>query len=181
MELKFINITKSSKKIYYEFLDFHNKKFGKKESIQTFLIFFAIIYMIVFNVKNGNFFFPIIIALILLLAGFFQNVLHKEKAVKKELGSSKIKNQEEITYNFYNLYFDVIKNNKKNRIWYIKLHKIHQDKNNFYFYLDSTHALLIDKKGFVKGTLSEFKEFISKRCIFKYNKLKKEKIKNNKK
>ena len=175
MEPVFINITKSSKKIYYEFLEFHNRKFGKKEAIQTFLFFAVLIYLIVFNVKNGNFLFPVIILLIAMLLGFFYNVLHKEKVVKKELKSSKIKNQEEITYEFYNLYFDVIKNSKRNRVWYLRIHRIYQDNLNFYFYLDKTHALLIDKKGFVKGNLSEFKEYVSKRCLFKYRKYKKKK------
>ena len=175
MEPIFKNITKSSKKIYYEFLEFHNKKFGKKEFLQSFLFFAVLIYLIVFNVKNGNYAFPIIILLIALLVGFFYNILRKEKVVKKELKSSKIKNQEEIIYEFYNLYVDVIKNDRKSRVWYFKIHRIYQDNLNFYFYLDSTHALLLDKKGFVKGSLSDFKQFISKRCLFKYRKYKKNK------
>lgn len=177
MELKFKNITRCSEQLYKEFLKFHNKKFGKKEVMQLLFMLFAILYIIVFNIKNHNFTFIIIIVMVALIAFFIYKVLHREKVADKELKSPKIKNKDEIIYNFYNMYFEVIRNNKKQRIWYQQLHKIYQDNLNFYFYLDETHALLIDKKGFIKGNLDEFKDFIQKRCILQYRKEKIEKFK----
>ena len=175
LELKFKNITKSTKDIYNQFLRFHNKKFGKKELLHLFLFLFFIAYFIVFNIKNKNYTYIIILIAIALIAGFVYKVIHRQNVPEKELKSKRILNQEEIIYNFYNLFFEVIRNNKKQSILYRQIYRVYQDENNFYFYIDATHALLVDKRGFVKGNLSEFKEFISKRCIFKYNKLEKEK------
>lgn len=172
MKLKFKNITKCSKKTYNDFLKFHNKKFEKKELIGALIFFLLILFIIIYNIKIGNFSLIIIIGVLILLLGFFYNIFHKQKEVEKEFKSSKIQNEEEIIYDFYNMYFDAVGKDKRQRLWYICLYRIYQDKNFFYFYTDTNHALLIDKKGFVKGDLSKFKEFISKRCIFKYRKYK---------
>ena len=170
MELKFKNITKCSKEIYNEFLTFHSKKFAFKEKIQLLFIVFVIAYMIVFNIKFKNFTF-VVVAVILLLIGFFAyKVYRRENVPKKQLKTSKVINKEEVIYKFYNLYMETIYNKKRDRIWYFKLYKVYQDNNNFYFYVDETHALLMDKKSFVVGNLAEFKKFISKRCLFKYKK-----------
>ena len=170
MELKFKNITKCSKEIYNEFLEFHNKKFGLKERMNLIFILIVISYMLVFNIKFKNFKFIVIVVILLLIAFLSYKIYRRENTPKKELKSSKIRNNDEMIYNFYNLYLEVIRNKEKQRIWYSRIYKIHQDDLNFYLYLDETHALLMDKKGFVKGNLEEFKEFISKRCIFKYKK-----------
>lgn len=174
LELKFKNITKSTKQIYNQFLRFHNKKFGKKEALHLLLMLFVILYIIIFNIKNKSYYFLLIVGCIGLIVMFIHKIVRRETAVEKEMKSSKIVNQEEITYNFYNLFFEVIKNDNKQNVLYTQIHRVYQDKDNFYFYLDDTHALIVDKRGFVKGTLGEFKEFISKRCLFRYRKLKEE-------
>lgn len=170
MELKFKNITKCSEQIYKDFLKFHNKRFGKKEALHLFIMLLFIVYIIVFNIKNHNFTFIIIISLIGLLAMFVYKVYHRETIADKELKSPKVQTKDEFIYNFYNMYFEVIRNNKKQRVWYVRLYRVYQDDINFYFYLDETHAYVMDKKGFIKGNLKDFKEYISKRCILKYRK-----------
>ena len=170
MELKFKNITKCSKEMYNEFLIFHNKKFAIKERAQLLFVLFVIAYMLVFNIKYKNFTFMAIIAIILLICFFTYKIYRRETTPKKEMKSSKIVNKDEIVYEFYNLYVNINRNGKKGRIWYNKIYKVYQDNENFYFYLDETHALIMTKNTFVKGSLNEFKEFISKRCLFKYKK-----------
>ena len=170
MELKFKNITKCSKEMYNEFLTFHNKKFAMKERLQLLFILFVIAYMIVFNIKFGNFKYLALISIILLICFFAYKVYRRETAPKREMKSSKIVNKDEIVYEFYNLYVNVSRNGNNGRLWYNKIYKIYQDNDNFYFYLDDTHALIMKKNTFVKGNLKDFKEFISKRCIFKYRK-----------
>lgn len=170
MILKFRNITKSNKQIYNEFLEFHNKKYGKKENIRTVIMFLFILYIIIFNIANSNLKLIVFFILIILTSFFIYKLYYPQKVVERELKSSKIKNKEDILYNFYDRYYEVIKNGRKQKMLYYKLYKIHQDKTNFYFYIDETHAFIISKNGFVKGNLKEFKNFISKKCRFKYKK-----------
>ena len=170
MELKFRNITKCGEQIYKDFLKFHNKRFGKKEAFNLFIMLVFIIYIIAFNVKNHNFIFVIIFLAICLLGFFAYKVYHRETVADKEMKSSKVQNKDEFIFNFYNMYFEIIRNNKKQRVWYVKLYRVYQDNIHFYFYLDETHAYIMNKEGFVKGNLEEFKEFISKRCLLKYRK-----------
>ena len=35
-------------------------------------------------------------------------------------------------------------------------------------YIDKTHAYLLDKSGFTKGTVDEFSDFIKKRCWWRF-------------
>lgn len=170
MELKFKNITKSSVQIYKDFLRFHNKKFGKKEEFNLFMMLLFIVYIIVFNIKIGNFKFLVIVLIIGLIALFSYKVYHRETVADKQMKSHKVQSKDEFVYNFYNFYFEIIRNNKKQRIWYVRLYRIYQDNINFYFYIDETHAYVMSKDGFIKGNLEDFKEFISKRCILKYRK-----------
>ena len=98
------------------------------------------------------------------------NEKHQKKVVKKEKNSAKVQNQSEIEFYFYNRYYFVVKINKQRKvIRYYKLYRINSDNKNFYLYLDKTHALIVSKAGFVKGTPKEFKNFISKKCKFKYS------------
>jgi len=90
MELKFKNITISSKEIYNEFIKYHNKKFGKKEGFKLFIMLLFIVYIIVFNIKIHNYSIIIIIACLALIGFFIHKVHHRETAVKKELKSPKI-------------------------------------------------------------------------------------------
>ena len=48
------------------------------------------------------------------------------------------------------------------------LYKIFETNEFFYLYLDSRHSLILDKSGFTKGTPTEFKDFIKKKCPLKY-------------
>ena len=170
MKPKFKNITEANELIYNQFLEFHNKKFNFRYMLYTVCMFLFILYMIIFNIIYNNLKFIVIIILMGLISLLVYKIYLKGKVVDRELKSSKIRNKEEILYKFYDRFFVVIKNNVKQKMRYSKLYKIHQDKFNFYLYIDETHAFIMSKSGFIEGNLKDFKMFISKKCRFKYKK-----------
>lgn len=169
MKPKFKNITKCSKELYNQFLQFHANKYGKKYKAETIIVIIALIYMIVFNIIYGNILMFLFIGIIFIIYILYKKVKQK-KIVKKELKTSKIKNEEDIIFNFYNYYFDVILGNKKQRLRYYKLKRIHNDERNFYLYIEETQAFIVSKNGFINDKSKEFDIFISKKCRFKYKK-----------
>lgn len=169
MEIKFKNVTKCTSNLYSEFLRFHRKKYKTRDRFTFLIILIAVIYMIAFNIKYHNYIFVLAILIGAFLI-FVLNEKHQKKVVKKERNSAKVQNQSEVEFYFYNRYYFVVKINKQRKvIRYYKLYRINSDNKNFYLYLDKTHALIVSKAGFVKGTPKEFKNFISKKCKFKYS------------
>lgn len=168
IELKFKNITKCTPNLYDKFLKFHSKKYKTRDMITVLFTLAIIIYMLVFNIVYHGYISAILIATIGILYLMSRNYYQK-KVVKKELKSSKIKNEEEIEFYFYNRYFIVKKNGQRKKIRYFKLHRVNSDKENFYLYIDKTHAFILSKLGFIKGTPKKFERFISKKCIFRYS------------
>lgn len=169
MEILFKNITKSSKKIYDQFLDFHNKRYKKRDMIQNIFFIIAISYMIIFNIVHQDYKMVLIISVLAALY-LIGNNFQQKNVVKKELKSEKVVQEKIIIYCFYDKYFTIEMNKKTQKYKYYELYRIHQDENNFYFYIDKTHTFIIDKKGFEKGTVQEFKEFLRKKCKFKFKK-----------
>lgn len=170
MELKFKNITKCNKEMYYKFLDYHNEKYGTKETAKLVVMIFVILYMIIFNINYNTFNVILTLGIVGIISLVAYQIYHKYQIPKKEVKTSKIKNKEEIIYNFYDKYFEIIKTNQIQKMKYNNICKIHQDRYNFYFYINETRAFIIDKKGFVEGELKDFKIFIKKKCKFKYKK-----------
>lgn len=100
---------------------------------------------------------------------------HPIEEVQKDYHSDKITKETSFTFSFYNKYFKVYSKMQYSVIYYKELYKIFETDNFFYLYLDSRHSLLIEKSGFKKGTPVEFRDFIKKKCPFKY---KQDKLKN---
>ena len=166
MELKFKNITKCTKDIYNEFLRFHSQKHKNEYLIKAILILFVITYMVIFNIIYKNYMVALIIILMVILVCISREH-YRKKNRKKQLKNFKTKNSEDIEFSFYNKYFTTKFNEKKQKVRYYKIHKVCNDEKNFYVYLDKTHAFIINKTGFVKGTPEEFEEFILKKYRFK--------------
>ena len=169
MKPKFKNITKCSKELYNQFLQFHANKYGKKYKAEIIIVIISLIYMMVFNIINGNILMFLIISIICIIYILYKKVKQR-KIVKKELKTSKIKNEEDIVFNFYNNSFDIILGKKKQKLSYYKLKRIHNDEKNFYLYIADTQAFIVSKNGFVNSTSKQFDEFIFKKCRFKYRK-----------
>ena len=65
-------------------------------------------------------------------------------------------------------YFKVYAKRNYSILKYKELYKIYETDKFFYLYTDKMHSLLLDKKGFIKGTSLEFKEFIKNKYPSKY-------------
>ena len=98
--------------------------------------------------------------------------------VNKDYHSDKITKEQSFTFSFYNTYFKVFTKREYSVIYYRELYKIFETDTFFYLYLDNRHSLLLDKSGFKKGTPITFRDFIKKKCPFKY---KLDKLDNEKK
>ena len=170
MELKFKNITKCTKNIYNEFLRFHSQKHKNEYLLKAILILFVVTYMVIFNVIYKNYIIALIIIGIAVLLCVSKEC-YQRKTTRRELKSSKIKNSEEIEFSFYNKYFTTKINQKRQKVRYFRIYKVCNDNKNFYLYLDKTHAFIISKNGFVKGTSEEFEKFIIKKCRFKIGRI----------
>ena len=164
MELKFKNITKCTKDIYNEFLRFHSQKHKNEYLIKAILILFVITYMVIFNIIYKNYMVALIIILMVILVCISREH-YRKKNRKKQLKNFKTKNSEDIEFSFYNKYFTTKFNEKKQNNTLLWCAWFYQ--KNFYVYLDKTHAFIINKTGFVKGTPEEFEEFILKKYRFK--------------
>lgn len=170
MEVKFKNITKCTESLYNQFLKFHNKKYKVRNILTIIIVLIAIIYMVIFNIKYSNYTVALF-AIILGVTTFLINEKYQNNVVKEELESKKIEEQEKIEFYFYNKYYFVVKMNKKRQlVRYFKIYRINSDEKNFYLYTDKTHAFIVSKDGFIKGTAKEFDEFMAKKCKFKYSK-----------
>ena len=174
MELQFKNVTKSTKSVYNEFVKFHSEEHRHEYLFKAILILIVVVYMTIFNIIYKNYISAIIIILAVVLIGIYREKEQKN-VTKRELNSSKIKNSEDIEYCFYNKYFTTKVNENKQKVRYYKIYKVYSDNKNFYLYLDKTHAFILNKKGFTKGTPDEFNKFILKKNrlrilrIFKLN------------
>lgn len=93
---------------------------------------------------------------------------HPIEEVKKDYNSDKITREKSFTFSFYHKYFKVYSKGVYSIVYYKNLYKIFETDTFFYLYLDSRHSLILDKSGFTKGTPTEFKDFIKKKCPLKY-------------
>ena len=69
-----------------------------------------------------------------------------------------------ISFEFYNFYFSF----NKQTMFYSKLYKVFETTDYFYLYIDDENAVLVSKAGFTLGTESDFRDFIKRKCFFKY-------------
>ena len=167
MEILFKNKTKYTKEIYKEFLEFHGEKYGTQYYLYTIAFIVAFIFCIVMQLKTANYLIALITTLILI--GFILwRFYHPIKTIQKEVKSKKIEEKQEFTFEFYEKYFSISGKDINIKLYYWQLKRVFDAKDNFYLYLDKTHAFLLNKLGFEIGTQEEFKRFISKKCLFRF-------------
>ena len=53
-------------------------------------------------------------------------------------------------------------------MYYWQLKRVFETEDKFYLYLDKTDAFILDKQGFEIGKVDDFREFIKRKCIFRY-------------
>ena len=174
MNLLFKNITTYSKKVYDEFSAFHRKHFSVRYHTFTFLTVIFILFFIGTLIQSVDYALIILLSIFLvvfLLWRFFRPI---EEARKYDRNDKSVK-EFTYTFSFYEKYFKVSSKKEYSIFKYKDIYKIYETKRFFYLYVDRVHSLLIDKSNFKKGTSLEFKQFLIKKCPFKYKHFKKKK------
>lgn len=167
MKPLFKNITKYNRENYHHLLEFHQNKFGTKIIVSTFIMLIFYLYIFIQNIiyKNWKMLCMILIATIavILTKEMIKRIKKEDKTNKKRLN----RNQDYI-YNFYPYYFKVRIGRKGQTIFYFKLYKVYETKEEFYLYTDKDHSLIVNKNGFTIGNSRSFSNFIKKKCMLKY-------------
>lgn len=163
MKLLFRNTTKYDKENRENFLNFHQKKYGRKELINTILLGLCILYIVIFNLINISWYSLLILIPLLIIIYLFYRYTTKKKKEKK----NKQKNRE-YTFFFYERHIKIKSKRQFERMTYFEIKKVFETNENFFLYIDDTHSLILDKEGFEVGNEKDFAEFIKKKCPFKY-------------
>lgn len=167
LNLLFKNVTKYSKEVYDEFLKFHSKKFSFRYNLFSLAISMLLLFFMMLHISYNNYGIAVIICACLtafILYRYFQPI----EEVRNEYNSEKITKETSYTFSFYEKYFKIYAKREYSKIYYKDLYKIFETNEFFYLYLDKRHSLLLDKNGFQRGTCLEFKNFIKKKCPFKF-------------
>ena len=167
MKLLFKNTTTYSKHIYDDFLNFHSRKFSFKYHLFSLIISMLILFLIMLYIQNHYYELAVIFCACL-TSFILYRYFHPVEEVNKEYHSDKIAKEKSFTFSFYDHYFKIYSEKKYSIVYYRKLYKIFETDTFFYLYLDNRHSFLIDKSGFKKGTPMAFRDFIKKKCPFKY-------------
>ena len=165
MKPLFKNITIYNSKNYNQFIKFHGEKFNFSYNMYTLAMLALILYCIILNIIQKNIVLILLFLAMFILTSLFRLYLpgKRYQKTKKKFAKSK---ETSITINFFKFHFKI----DKKVYTYLKLHKVFETKDYFYLYLDEENAILVSKNGFKLGTVSEFTEFIKKKCLFKYSK-----------
>lgn len=94
--------------------------------------------------------------------------MHPISEVSKDFKSDKIQKEKEFTFTFYEKEFKIRDKINYETIKYRNLYKVFETKDFFYLYSDKTHAYLLDKSGFTKGTVDEFSNFMKKKFLWRF-------------
>ncbi len=167
MEVKFENTTKYNKKVYEDFLKFHSEKYSMKYIIYTCTISLILIYIIIFAIsyKNWKSIFSLILCLIIFV---FYRIYSQKQIIKKEINSSKIKEEEQFTFKFYDKKITVNKGTQVEKLAYKKIYRAFEVEKYFYLYIDKTHAFILEKSGFINLDNTKFKKFLKERLKRKF-------------
>lgn len=169
MKVLFKNKTKYTKEMYKEFLEFHEERYGTTYYLYTIIFILAFVFYIVMQLKYANYLLALITAITLI--GFvFWRFYHPIKTVKKEIKSKKIEEEQEFTFKFYDKNFLLYGKKLNVKMYYWQLKRVFETEDKFYLYLDKTDAFILDKQGFEIGKVDDFREFIKRKCIFRYKK-----------
>lgn len=167
MKILFKNNTKYTKEKYNDFIEFHQKKYGKKIIIKLLLILICVLYIVILNLMNRN--WKIILLLLIIgVACYFLNNMKKTR--QSSNNKQMITKQKTFTFYFYEKYIKIKCGRKFDRLKYFELYKVFETKEYFFLYTDESHSLIISKDGFEIGNAKEFTNFIKKKCLLKYKK-----------
>lgn len=164
MEILFKNVTQYTKEEMARFQKFHKSKNYNKYKFWTISLLILFISFFILNILYRNWYAAVgtmFLAVMMYVYYYYTMPKRKKENNKKQLAQKFI-------FGFTNKYIEVKADKVDNKISYHKFHRVYETKTNFYLYIDDEYAILINKNGFVLGTLNEFRKFIKKRMMFKY-------------
>lgn len=123
--------------------------------------------IIAYDIVNMNYGIAVALILISILICVF--ILYKNEE-KRE--NNKKQEEQEFTFFFYNDHVTIKGKEGKSKYNYKKIYRVYETKTNFYLYVNNDYSLLINKEGFYGSNEREFRDFIKKKFIFKYRKIK---------
>ena len=169
LKVLFKNTTKYDKKIYREFINFHQKIYGFRYKLYTIVIILLLMFIAICQISFNGYVLALI-SFIVIVIFFLWRLIHPVSTISKELKSDKIQKEESFTFYFYDKYFKIREEIKLETytMKYFSIYKVYETKSFFYIYTDKTHAFLINKNCFSIGNSKHFSEFIHKKCKFKY-------------
>lgn len=171
LKVLFKNKTKYTEQIYSDFLEFHNDKFGLKESFYILFVGMLILFCTILYLYN-HYYLHSFLCLLILLFFLYWKILRPINEVKKDFNSEKITKEKTFKFIFCDNYFKVFDNLQYSNLKYSKLYKVFENNEFIYLYLDNEHALILNKNGFYYGEKEDFSKFIKKKCWYKYKKSK---------
>lgn len=164
MEVVFKNVTQYTKEEMDRFQKFHKSKNYNKYKFWKITLGILFGSFLILNILCRNWYATIgtlFIAGMLYVYYYYTMPKRKKENNKKQLA-------QKFTFEFTNKYIEVKANKVDNKISYRKFHKVYETKTNFYLYIDDEYSILINKDGFVLGSVNEFRKFIKKKMMFKY-------------
>ncbi len=171
LKILFKNKTKYSKEIYKQFVDFHSKKYHFSYVLFTATIIFLILFCIVLQISY-RYYSLAILSCIIFTCFCLYRYFHPISVVNKELKGKTLQEEKSFTFKFYEKYFKIQDKLQIDTVKYYQIRKIFETKNFFYLYIDRTHAFIINKENFLIGKPADFSEFLKKKCIFRFKKVK---------
>lgn len=160
----FKNVTTYDNKKIEEFNEFYNKKNKSHYAYIAFLIIILVYAVITLSKINSN--LAICIFLIILLCILLYSSNKKEEVEKN---NDEVSNKT-FTFYIYNKFFYVIYNKQKDKVSFMKIHKIYETEKNFYLFINRDYSFVFDKDGFENETSEEFRKFVKRNYFLKYKK-----------
>jgi len=117
---------------------------------------------------NYNHWNLIVLLIFCLMAFIIYRIYSQKIIVKKEMNSSKILEQQEFTFKFYEKNLTINTDEGIEKFKYINIWKAFETNKYFYLYIDKTHAFILDKKGFINYNNNKFRKFLKSKLNRKF-------------
>lgn len=174
MKILFKNKTKYNTKVYEQYLNFHQNRFGFSYDIYTIFITILLFICMFLQIKYGYWYLSILF-LIIIIGFIYYRFFYPVKQISNELHSEKFQKEKEFSFVFFEDHFEIRNKIYRDISYYNKLKHIYETKDFFYLYINKDYAYLLSKSGFITGTPNNFANFIRKKCFFRYTNCNKKK------
>lgn len=171
LKVLFKNKTKYTKETYKQFVEFHSNKYHFSYTLFTAVIIFLILFCLILQISY-KYYSLALITCIAFTCFCLYRYFHPISVVTKELKGKTLQEEKSFTFKFYEKYFKIQDKLQTDTVKYYQIHKVFETKNFFYLYIDRTHAFIINRENFSIGTPADFSEFLKKKCIFRFKKVK---------